>query len=89
MKCGTKLSAKNARAHELSQQLLALQKEAGMVPLPDVSRLSAIASELERRFPIASVGDIYAMAKPAVESAMAVVAGQTRNDGVSWIIEIF
>ena len=82
MECGTKLSAKGARAHELSQQLLILQREAGLVPFPDVSKLSAIAAELERRFPAASVGDIYAMAKPAVESAIAVSgAGQSRNDG--------
>lgn len=54
-----------------------------MVPFPDVSKLSAIAAELERRFPTASVGEIYAMAKPTVESAVAVAAGQSRTDGIS------
>src|SRR5271169_48054 len=81
LQCGTKLSAKGARAYELAQQLSSLQREAGMVPFPDVSKLSAIASELERRFPAASVGEIYAMAKPTVENAIAVAAGQSRNDG--------
>ena len=52
-----------------------------MVPFPDVSKLSAIAAELERRFPSASVGEIYAMARPTVEGAVAVAAGSTRNDG--------
>ena len=56
-----------------------------MVPFPDVSKLSAIAAELERRFPAASVGEIYAMAKPTVESAMAVVVGNSRTDGKSFI----
>ena len=79
MQCGTKLSAKGARAHELSQQLLSLQREAGMVPFPDVSKLSAIAAELEKRFPMATVGEIYAMAKPTVESALAVA--DSRQDG--------
>ena len=54
-----------------------------MVPFPDVSKLSAIAAELERRFPTASVGEIYAMAKPTVESAVVVAVGQSRNDGIS------
>ena len=54
-----------------------------MVPFPDVSKLSAIAAELERRFPTASVGEIYAMAKPTVETAVVVAAGQPRNDGIS------
>jgi hypothetical protein len=53
-----------------------------MVPFPDTSKLSAIAGELERRFPSATVGEIYAMAKQPVESAIAVAAGQgSRNDG--------
>jgi hypothetical protein len=60
-----------------------------LVPFPDVSKLSAIASELERRFPIASVGEIYAMAKPTVENAMAVATGQPRNEGVLWIFKVF
>ena len=85
LQCGTKLSAKGARAHELSQQLASLQREAGLVPFPDVSKLSAIAGELERRFPNASVGQIYAMAKPTVESAIAVAAEQARNDGTSLV----
>lgn len=77
------MSAKGARAHELSQQLLSLQREAGMVPFPDVSKLSAIAAELEKRFPTATVGEIYAMAKPTVESAIAVAASHSqRNDGL-------
>jgi hypothetical protein len=55
-----------------------------MVPFPDTSKLSAIAEELERRFPSATVGEIYAMAKQPVESAIAVAAGQgSRKDGVS------
>jgi hypothetical protein len=54
-----------------------------MVPFPDVSKLSAIAGELERRFPTASVGQIYAMAKPTVESAIAVAAEHARNDRTS------
>jgi hypothetical protein len=82
LQCGTKLSAKGARAHELSQQLLSLQREAGMVPFPDVSKLSAIAGELEKRFPTATVGEIYAMAKPTIESAVAVAASQSRTDGL-------
>ena len=86
MPCGTKLSAKGARAYELSRQLELLQREAGMVPFPDVSKLSAIAAELERRFPSASVGEIYAMAKPTVENAIAVVASQSRPDGISWLV---
>jgi hypothetical protein len=54
-----------------------------MVPFPDTSKLSAISAELERRFPHATVGEIYAMAKPTVENAIAVAAGQgSRNDGV-------
>jgi hypothetical protein len=53
-----------------------------MIPFPDVSKLSSIAIELERRFPTASVGEIYAMAKPTVEGAIAVAAGQSRNDGL-------
>ena len=53
-----------------------------MVPFPDVSKLSAIAAELEKRFPTATVGEIYAMAKPTVESAIAVAASHSRNDGV-------
>lgn len=85
LQCGTKLSAKGARAHELSQQLLSLQREAGMVPFPDVSKLSAIAAELEKRFPTATVGEIYAMAKPTVESAIAVAASHSRNDGEVFI----
>jgi len=80
LQCGTKLTAKGARAYELSQQLLSLQREAGMVPFPDTSKLSAIALELERRFPNASVGEIYAMAKPTVEGAVAVAAGGSRHD---------
>jgi hypothetical protein len=51
-----------------------------MVPFPDVSKLSAIAAELERRYPHASVGEIYAMAKPTVDGAVAVAAG-ARTDG--------
>jgi len=50
-----------------------------MVPFPDVSKLSAIAAELEKRFPMATVGEIYAMAKPTVESALAVA--DSRQDG--------
>ena len=53
-----------------------------MVPFPDVSKLSAIAGELEKRFPTATVGEIYAMAKPTVESAIAVAASQSRTDGL-------
>jgi len=83
LQCGTKLSAKGARAHELSQQLLSLQREAGLVPFSDVSKLSSIAEALERRFPTASVGQIYAMAKPTVESAIAVAAEHARNDRTS------
>ena len=60
-----------------------------MVPFPDVSKLSAIASELERRFPAASVGEIYAMAKPTVENAIAVAAGQSRNDGATFFNTIY
>ena len=76
------MSAKGARAHELSRQLAALQREAGMVPFPDVSKLSAIAAHLETRYPAATIGEIYAMARPAVENAIAVqVAGGSRNDG--------
>lgn len=56
-----------------------------MVPFPDVSKLSAIAGELERRFPTASVGEIYAMAKPTVEGAVAVAAGNSRNEGIVFI----
>jgi hypothetical protein len=56
-----------------------------MVPFPDVSKLSAIAGELERRFPTASVGQIYAMAKPTVESAIAVAAEHARNDRTSLV----
>src|SRR5271169_5309784 len=82
LQCGTKLSAKGARAYELAQQLSSLQREAGMVPFPDVSKLSAIAAELERRFPAASVGEIYAMAKPTVEGAIAVATGHSRTDGI-------
>jgi hypothetical protein len=55
-----------------------------MVPFPDTSKLSAIALELERRFPNASVGEIYAMAKPTVEGAVAVAAGGSRHDGTSF-----
>jgi hypothetical protein len=51
-----------------------------MVPFPDVSKLSAIAAHLEQRYPNASIGEIYAMAKPTVENAIAVqVAGGNRN----------
>jgi hypothetical protein len=57
-----------------------------MVPFPDVSKLSAIAGELERRFPAASVGEIYAMAKPTVEGAVAVAAGNSRNEGIVFIL---
>jgi hypothetical protein len=53
-----------------------------MVPFPDTSKLSAIAGELERRYPNASLGEIYAMAKPAVENALAVATGQPRSEGI-------
>jgi hypothetical protein len=52
-----------------------LREEAGMLPFTDVSKLSAIALELERRFPGSSIAEIYAMAKEPVETAAAVQAG--------------
>jgi len=46
-----------------------------MIPFPDVSKLSAIALELERRYPGSSIGEIYAMAKEPVDSAAALSNG--------------
>ena len=53
-----------------------------MVPFPDTSRLSAIAAELERRYPTASLGEIYAMAKPTVDNAVATAASQSHGEGI-------
>jgi hypothetical protein len=60
-------------------KLKKLREEAGMIPFPDVSKLSAIALELERRFPGSSVGEIYAMAKEPVDTATAVSSGLPPN----------
>jgi len=60
-----------------------------MVPFPDVSKLSAVAAHLEQRYPNASIGEIYAMAKPTVENAIAVqVAGGNRNNRSSLMKKI-